>query len=559
MKNLKTLSRRFALLLAVCFLLVPLCASGVSAVNLSESCSIMFHFDTNAFSDMFGENGNTAVVADLYLVADAVAVENADAYTFQLRELYSHYGLPNPGDAGVDRDAFAQEAMKIALEYDATPTVSAVPANTKAENLSAGLYLVLIHGNDVDYVDTVNGKQVTTALSADGRTRYCFNPVLVSVPTKPADSEGSVNTANPGAWIYDHEFTPKPEQDDYSEKRLILHKVGEDGKKLPNAKFKLYATRLVGDINGGDINDGIPVDNEILTVYTEEYGYITLYCVGEYTTDKNGDIIISHPDVMDDDVLYAWVETEAPEGYDLDPTPHFFFAYQAEEAYPSERYPDTVYFDAANAGGSVWVTREMKHLGSSMANVLTFRNVSEEPIDLKVQGYDCEGVSFSLFDVPDLLKSFECETLDELNDSYDLNVEADYDWSIDWDEGCGELKSLPAGASATLFMRIDLSADYKDVYEDHGLLRPTFTYKCFKAGESLGTADARAYRVVTYQYAQNDAEVGIHAVNKKSVVEPDGTELPETGGMGTTAFFLAGSGLAAIALFLLIIKKRGEA
>lgn len=537
MKNLKTLSRRFALLLAVCLLLVPLCASGVSAVNLSESCSITFRLDTNAFSDMYGENGNTAVVADLYLVADAVAVENADAYTFQLRDAYR--GLPNPGDAGVDRDAFAQAAMKIALEWE-TPSPSAVPANTKAENLSAGLYLVLIHGNDVDYVANVNGKLVTTALSADGRTRYCFNPVLVSVPTKPADSEGSVNTANPGAWIYDHEFTPKPEQDDYSEKKLILHKVGEDGKKLPNAKFKLYATRLVGDINGGDINDGIPVDNETLTVYTEEYGYITLYCVGEYTTDKNGDIIISHPEVMDDDVLYAWVETEAPEGYDLDPTPHFFFAqYEGGVANP-ELYPDTVYFDAdPDAAGGVQVTREMKRISSSMANVLTFRNVSGEPVTIKVQGYGCEGVSFSLFD---------------------LDKEDGYDWTIKWEEGYGELESLAPGASATLFMRIDLSSDYKDVYEDEGLLRATFTYKCFKAGsESLGATDAKAYGVETYRYAQNDAEVGIHAVNKKSVVEPDGTELPETGGMGTTAFFLAGSGLAAIALFLLIIKKRGEA
>lgn len=551
MKNLKNLSRRFALLLAVCLLLVPLCASGVSAENpldLSALCSITFNISEHP--ELFDAEGNPLVVADLYRVADAVPVENANAFAFQFCEPYSYCDLPNPGDAGVNAETFAQMATQATLDSGAQPDET-VEGGQKAGDLAAGLYLVLIHAPNVhieEYIANVGGKlvtAVTTATDGNMTRQLLFKPVLVTVPSKPMDDpDGTVNTASPGEWIYDQTFTPKPETNEYSEKNLILHKVDEYGNKLPNAKFKLYATRLaeyvdtIADINGGDT-----VTNETLIVYTEEYGYITLYCVGEYTTDKNGDIIIP-PEVMDDDILYAWVETEAPAGYDLDPTPHFFFAYQAEGVGNSERYPDTVYFDAAHpdAAGDVQVTRVIKRFRGMWVNVLTFKNVSEEPVAIKVQGYGCEGVSFSFSDVDD---------------------EDDYAWDINWEEGYSVLDSLAAGASTTLYMRIDLEEMPEDSEEnyhtDYGLLRATFTYECFKAGEALGATDAKAYSVETYSYAQNDAEVGIIAVNRKSVLEPDGTELPETGGMGTTAFFLAGSGLAAIALFLLAIKKRGEA
>ena len=45
---------------------------------------------------------------------------------------------------------------------------------------------------------------------------------------------------------------------------------------------------------------------------------------------------------------------------------------------------------------------------------------------------------------------------------------------------------------------------------------------------------------------------GVQIVNKK------GTELPSTGGMGTTLFYVIGGGLMVAAVVLLVTKKRME-
>ena len=42
------------------------------------------------------------------------------------------------------------------------------------------------------------------------------------------------------------------------------------------------------------------------------------------------------------------------------------------------------------------------------------------------------------------------------------------------------------------------------------------------------------------------------------IVNQSGTVLPSTGGMGTTVFYVVGGGLMAVAVVLLVTKKRME-
>ena len=43
-----------------------------------------------------------------------------------------------------------------------------------------------------------------------------------------------------------------------------------------------------------------------------------------------------------------------------------------------------------------------------------------------------------------------------------------------------------------------------------------------------------------------------------NIVNQSGTVLPSTGGMGTTVFYVVGGGLMAVAVVLLVTKKRME-
>ena len=52
--------------------------------------------------------------------------------------------------------------------------------------------------------------------------------------------------------------------------------------------------------------------------------------------------------------------------------------------------------------------------------------------------------------------------------------------------------------------------------------------------------------------------VGGKTENAITIVNNAGTTLPSTGGMGTTVFYVVGGGLMAVAVVLLVTKKRME-
>lgn len=175
-------------------------------------------------ADRFGEDlAEADVVIDLYQVARAVKVPGSDTYRYQI---LPGYGLTIP-DYPADGDwaAFAQEAAVDALEKDATHTlVKSGIATGAATDVEAGLYLIIARGSDLTKVedykievtqkDEAMGEDITrlATIANSHKNTYLFAPQLVSLPTKEADSDGVINTANPGEWVYDLVVNLKPEQ-----------------------------------------------------------------------------------------------------------------------------------------------------------------------------------------------------------------------------------------------------------------------------------------------------------------------------------------------------------
>ena len=214
--------KSLALLLLVCVLVVaaPL---GVGAaqglVNLDENCSLTVN--PGASADKFPDLNSVDLVADLYQVAKAVEDPGYDSYDYEALDLYADFDLN-----ARDWEALGAELANIALAQD-TPVASS-KVNTQITDLQPGLYLVAVHEADAeDYVTTVTAEDgVTHTVTAVHTTQYdyTFAPVLVSLPTKEADDEDNVNTANPGDWLYNATITMKPEQDNrLGELKIIKH------------------------------------------------------------------------------------------------------------------------------------------------------------------------------------------------------------------------------------------------------------------------------------------------------------------------------------------------
>ena len=71
----------------------------------------------------------------------------------------------------------------------------------------------------------------------------------------------------------------------------------------------------------------------------------------------------------------------------------------------------------------------------------------------------------------------------------------------------------------------------------------------YDADGNVTNVETNTYKnVVTYN--EKLEEVAVEIVNQK------GVELPSTGGMGTTLFYIMGSALAVAAVILLVTKKR---
>lgn len=608
-----TLKRILALLL-LCLLLVPLCAGSALAVNLDTECSLVIGIQEVSGVPSPSEIG---VVIDLYYVAGADYVEGYDAFTLKPLEVSPFSALTErmlvaSAGGNSEWDSFAQEALQIALacgayagSWPVTPVQSGVPFGLEINGLKAGTYLVLAHGQDmeryiVDYIreytdENGDTQEVTeyATFARDAEYDYWFTPVLVTIPEKLGN----------GDWLYEGTPELKMEPHERAKKKIVLHKVGDDGKSLPGAEFKLYATRLA-DPDKGDITDtittyvtGYEKRENGKSVY-EGMGYVTLFCQGTYTTDRNGDIIIEAP-LKDDSTLYAWVETKAPAGYEItDDTPLFFFAYGMirPEDY-AQRMQDLrmemrVFTEPErfNATGSRVIQRRVE----GKKQIISFVNEAEDGnqrVYVRAKALDsCEGIT----DEQECLGFFSAEQISGEDWTYGGDGFYYYDCILEPGASTSELTFTIEGdevedADGKILsntFRVPILYDFTPVQydengnpyadwgleieaEENGLVPSLQPFAVVRPGGPgiTSTDDVKItgtpYMVRSSHFEMgNERNSGLTVTNKKRNENPPdepGVELPSTGGKGTFVFFLAGGGLIALASFLLVIKKRRRA
>lgn len=589
---MKKMWKSVVALLIACLLMIPVVtASAAYGPDLNSSCSLT----VNLPDYLEVEPDNFAV--DLYCVAD---LQPGDGYQNQVSIVAKDGAFGALADDLIPDEygqynwnAVAQKALLIALENE--PVASGCSVNTPIESLEAGVYLVVVRGA---YDDQVNLREQTD--DETGETfystavnvlnyEYGFSPLLVTLPASEGDADNT--TANGGSWIYDVSISLKAKKSECTQKKLILHKKSDSGVLLPGAEFKLYATR-VADASLSD---------DTITTYVEGEGYVTLYCIGTYTTDKDGNIVLEAP-LLDDDTLYAWVETRAPEGYELDPEPHFFFAYgmlvpndyasfinQPGVLETHLRYDN----EHPNATGNV--TFERSTYGD--LNTVTLSNAEDgQPVYVRVRAYSNEEGSLdgetleSFYPLysgegwflgedgyyyyaniiepgteadPLLVKvegSYNNEDMlpyagrlaiiyDFVPVKYDQNGKPYGDWGWDPQNSEAEELSLSSGESEISTIASARGGYVIDTGSDVDV-------------KSTGTARFVESCYYSWEYSDSDDLNGLTVINKfNDTTPPDnpGVLLPETGGIGTALFTVIGGGLIATAVLLLLIKKRKHA
>lgn len=221
-------------------------------------------------ADSFGEDlAGADVVVDLYQVARAVKTSGQDTYHYELTGEYASLRLPDSPEEGAQPAASweetAQQAAAIALDAASpcTPVSgSGESAGTKVGNLAPGLYLLVARGRnlteladykiEIEQTDSLTqeeSKRIATIANSQQYT-YAFLPQLVSLPTKEADANGVINTANPGDWIFEASVNLKPERlDRYGSLEIVktLSEYETMGGVQESATFVFEVTGMLDD------------------------------------------------------------------------------------------------------------------------------------------------------------------------------------------------------------------------------------------------------------------------------------------------------------------------
>ena len=250
---------RLAVVAALALVLGALPAQKSYAVSL-DGCTVTVNSPTAVEGDTtFAELSDAGVILDFYQVARAEALSGFDAYKFSawndpFRNLETEWegilaeseedglkaddvngltqrlagvvlaGVPEYQTGATESDALSEEERsKILVTHDGTLD--------NPENVDAGLYLIIPHGNNVtDYkVVTETASGTTYSMLARGRTKlYQFAPILVSVPTRgntALDGEGII--ADNDAWTYQMFVGNTADTGEWEKNVKVKAKVGE--------------------------------------------------------------------------------------------------------------------------------------------------------------------------------------------------------------------------------------------------------------------------------------------------------------------------------------------
>ncbi len=233
---------------------------------VAGSCSLTVYPEDPQRVDSFGEDlADADVVVDLYQVARAVKTSGYDTYDYQLNGAYASLELPDRAQPAANWEEAAQQAAAIALDAASPGTPvsgSGQPAGTRVDDLAPGLYLLVARGSglteladykiEIEQTDSLTQEEtvrIATIANSDGYT-YAFLPQLISLPTKEADENGIVNTANPGDWIFDASVNLKPERlNRYGSLEIVktLTEYETMGGTQESATFVFEVTGTLGD------------------------------------------------------------------------------------------------------------------------------------------------------------------------------------------------------------------------------------------------------------------------------------------------------------------------
>ena len=303
------------LLLALAMLATTVSFTGVGAaapLDWSSTCSLTVSDDPLTGSGL---------VVDLYHIAYATPVDGYDAYTFDALPHYASLQedmINAQNGTNEDWQVLAKKISVLALAGDSKDAPCAGNSiGSKITGLEPGLYLIVPHGSGVpseEYIEEgtdKNGNTVVNTTFSYGAYDYTFSPALISLPTKAANEDDVINSANPGEWIYDHEVTLKAGQGNRMGSLVIQKNLASyQGSSPATFVFQIEATKPktkdghpVLDENGNEIPEtvysdvititmdgagtffieiqGIPVG---ATVYvTEVYSGVSFQLVGEAT------------------------------------------------------------------------------------------------------------------------------------------------------------------------------------------------------------------------------------------------------------------------------------
>lgn len=238
-----------ALLLAAAMVLPVLCGAFVRAAAAEESPQVLVTAGTEDGNKLLEEAG---AVYDLYLLAP-MAAEGHYEFPDGLRPA----AWPNGPDAW---NALAQDAAAKLVEIE-PPDVSGAPlgqwvrknAESGGEDLEAGLYLLVVRPSEGGgYLKRFENEDGEAYLASELKAKeYAITvaPEIISLPTKEADEEGVINTANPGPWIFSVEVFLKPE----FEKRLGSIEIIKDLLTYETSHNAFFVFQVEGMLDGENV------------------------------------------------------------------------------------------------------------------------------------------------------------------------------------------------------------------------------------------------------------------------------------------------------------------
>lgn len=183
---------RWGLLMLAAILCVALALMGGTALAEEGDCSVTVTLpDLNENNAELLEGASAAnLVVDLYKMADL-----ADNSEWAMLEPYSDLVIPENGNS-TQLEELAEQAAKLSLQEGSSVKAitsgasldKEITAADTGESLKSGLYLIVVHGSDLqNYLTTMTtaeGTKKLVTIARSGENIYTFKPQLVTLTSE---------------------------------------------------------------------------------------------------------------------------------------------------------------------------------------------------------------------------------------------------------------------------------------------------------------------------------------------------------------------------------------